>query len=72
MAHAEEGGWGEWEGVFGRVAGVYRVVAEETVLGEERTGGEEGEDCGGCGGGGGGGDEGEEEKGGWVICWVSI
>ncbi|KAK3079160.1 hypothetical protein LTS18_005585 [Coniosporium uncinatum] len=33
-----EGGWhGGEEGVFGRVAEVYRFVAEGTVLGEERT-----------------------------------
>lgn len=36
--HGEEGGFGIGfgRGVFGEIAGVYRRVAEETVLGEEK------------------------------------
>ena len=40
ITHAEEGGFEggrEGEGVFGEIAKVYRSVAEETVLGEEKT-----------------------------------
>ena len=41
ITHADEGGFegGErdGDGVFGQIAGVYRSVAEETVLGEEKT-----------------------------------
>jgi hypothetical protein len=41
ITHADEGGFGgggrEGEGVFGQIAGVYRNVSEDTVLGEEKT-----------------------------------
>ena len=41
ITHADEGGFEgggeEGEGVFGQIAAVYRNVAEDTVLGEEKT-----------------------------------
>jgi len=41
ITHAEEGGFEggsrDGEGVFGEIAKVYRSVAEETVLGKEKT-----------------------------------
>jgi Domain of unknown function (DUF1932) len=41
IAHADEGGFEggekEGEGIFGQVASIYRSVAEETVLGQEKT-----------------------------------
>lgn len=41
ITHADEGGFEgggeEGEGVFGQIAGVYRSVAEDTILGEETT-----------------------------------
>lgn len=40
ITHADEGGFEGGEkgtGVFGEIAKVYRSVAEETVLGEEKT-----------------------------------
>jgi hypothetical protein len=38
MAHSEEGGFeGQGKGIFDAVAEVYRTVAEDTVLGEEKT-----------------------------------
>lgn len=35
--HADEGGFDGEKGVFGEIASVYRSVADETVLGEEKT-----------------------------------
>lgn len=41
ITHADEGGFEgggeEGEGVFGQIAKVYRSVAEDTILGEEKT-----------------------------------
>ncbi len=38
LCHSDEGGFqGEGKGIFDGVAEVYRSVAEETVLGEEKT-----------------------------------
>jgi hypothetical protein len=38
MCHSDEGGFkGEGKGIFDGVAEVYRSIADETVLGEEKT-----------------------------------
>lgn len=40
VTHAEEGGFvggQDGEGIFGQVAEVYRAVANDTILGEEKT-----------------------------------